>query len=76
MNTATNPNSASSRLNTLEKIRREVNLLRSFAISMIGEDKEGKYNPKFSSEILKATKEKPTQSFRDSRSFLDEIRKA
>lgn len=65
----------SSKLNTLENIQREMKLFRSFVVSVIGEDKEGKYNQKFVNELFKAIKEKPTRSFNNSKYFLDELRK-
>lgn len=67
--------STHSKLNTLENIQREMKLFRSFVVSVIGEDKEGKYNQKFVNEMFKAIKEKPTHSFGGSKSFLDELRK-
>lgn len=64
-----------SKLNTLENIQREMKLFRSFVVSVIGKDKEGKYNQKFVNEMFRAIKEKPIHSFSGSKSFLDELRK-
>lgn len=72
MNTVTAP--ASSKLNTLGDIQREMKLLRSFVVSVIGEDKEGKYNQKFVNEIFNAVREKPARSFGNPKSFLYELR--
>lgn len=60
--------------NKIKNLKSEVDLLRSFIISIIGEDKEGNYNPFFEKEILKATEENPTNSFHNSKSFLEELR--
>lgn len=57
-----------------KNVKSEIKLLRSFVMSMIQEDKEGKYDPKFVKEILRAIKEKPTHFFFDSKSFLKELR--
>lgn len=59
---------------SIKNLKSEVNLLRSFIISIIGEDKEGNYNPRFTEEILKAAEEKPTNSFHNSKSFLKQLR--
>ncbi len=55
-------------------VKNEVKLLRSFVMSLIKEDKEGKYNPRFIKEVLKAVKEKPTHSFLYGQTFLKELR--
>ncbi len=55
-------------------LEKEVELLRSFMIGQIGRDSEGEYNPDFVEEILKAAKEKPKYEFKDSKSFLKQIR--
>lgn len=57
----------------IKNLKNEINLLRSFVISIIGEDKEGNYNPKFIDEMLQATNEKPAKLFCDSKSFLKEL---
>lgn len=57
----------------IKNLKNELNLLRSFIISIIGEDKEGNYNPNFIAEILQAANEKPANIFRDSKSFLREL---
>lgn len=57
----------------IKNLKNEIGLLRSFVISIIGEDKEGNYNPKFIDEMLQATNEKPANFFCDSKSFLKEL---
>lgn len=57
----------------IKNLKSEINLLRSFIISIIGEDKEGNYNPNFIAEMLQATNEKPANLFCDSKSFLKEL---
>ncbi|MFH1564548.1 MAG: hypothetical protein ABIC82_01730 [bacterium] len=59
----------------IKNLKNELNLLRSFMISIIGEDKEGNYNPNFIAEMLQAVNEKPVNFFCDSKSFLKELRK-
>ncbi len=59
----------------LRSFKQELKLFRSFMISVIGEDKEGKYNPKFTREILEAVKEEPTYSFCDASLFLNDLSK-
>ena len=59
----------------LRRIEQEVSLLRSFVISMIGEDNEGQYRPEFVKEMLKASQEKPQRLFKDADSFLAELQR-
>jgi hypothetical protein len=40
-------------------LEKEVGLLRSFAMSIVGRDVEGEYRPKFVQEIIRAVYEKP-----------------
>ncbi|MFC1612825.1 hypothetical protein ACFL23_00660 [Patescibacteria group bacterium] len=61
------------KISEIKILKQEVGLLRSCLISMLGEDNEGKYNPKFVQEMLKATKENPTNSFGNGKSFLEEL---
>jgi len=58
----------------VKDLKHEIRLLRSFFISMIGEDKEGNYNPKFIKEMLKAAKEVPTHPFQNAKFFLKNLR--
>ena len=60
---------------TTTEIQKEINLLRSFAISVLGQDKEGEYNPKFITETLKATDEKTSHTFKNKESFLKLLKK-
>ena len=57
----------------LDILQQELNMLRSLIIGSIGKDKEGNYNPQFIKKILRASKEKPTHSFRDKKSFLKQL---
>mgnify|MGYP001614304097 CR=1 FL=1 len=64
-----------NKLNTkLSKLEKEVYALRSFLISVVGEDEEGEYHPRFVKEILKAAREKPDHSFKSKNSFLAALR--
>lgn len=59
----------------LNKLKQEVFTLRSFLISIVGEDKEGNYRPEFVKEIIKAAKEKPDLVFVDRHSFFAELKR-
>lgn len=59
-----------------KKIREELNLLRSFIIGMIGKDKEGAYRPEFVKRVFRSLQERANRSFRDEKSFLQDLRKA
>lgn len=56
-----------------KNITSEVKLLRSFVMSMVQEDKEGKYRRSFVKEMLQAVNEKPTHVFKDKETFLKEL---
>ncbi len=56
-------------------LQQEVNLLRSFVIGIVKEDKEGKYRSKFVKEVFKALREKAEYVFEDKKSFLKHLRK-
>ena len=60
----------------LQGLKHEVRVLRSFLVSIVGEDREGKYNPKFVKEILKAAREIPSHSFKGAGLFLSELKRA
>lgn len=60
---------------TTMEIQKEISLLKSFAISVLGKDKDGEYNPKFVTETLKAVSEKSLSSFRNKESFLKLLKK-
>lgn len=61
--------------NELNGLKSEVRTLRSLLISFIGQDKEGRYHPRFVKEVLKAARQKPKFVFHDTRSFLAELRR-
>ena len=64
-----------NKLNTkIDKLEQEIRILRSFLISVVGEDEEGEYHPRFVKEILKAAREKPDHSFKSKNSFLAALR--
>jgi len=57
----------------VQELQKEVSLLRSAVISIIGRDDEGAYNPKFVKEILEAAIETPYYRFRGKDSFLADL---
>jgi len=59
----------------ISKLQKEIKLLRSFVIGILGRDKEGKYNSEFVKKILKSSQEKPKYTFKDRNSFLKQIHK-
>lgn len=59
----------------LNELKQEIFSLRSFLISIVGEDKEGDYRLEFVKEIFKAAKEKPDLVFVDRYSFLAELKR-
>lgn len=59
----------------IKDLGREVQILRSGLISLLGEDLEGEYRPKFVQEILRAAAESPTDRFSDARRFRAALRK-
>ncbi len=59
--------------NELKYLRREVALLRSIVISIIGEDPEGKYKPSFVKTILKAAEEKPKFKFKGADELIKQL---
>ena len=56
-------------------VKREVAVLRSFAINVMGKDPEGEYRPEFVREIMHASSEKSAYTFRGKSSFLAELRR-
>ncbi|MBU1034702.1 MAG: hypothetical protein ABH861_04875 [Patescibacteria group bacterium] len=56
------------------ELRNEVRRLRSFVISLAGQDDEGGYRPEFVEGILRATREKPTMKFMGASDFLKQIK--
>lgn len=59
---------------TVERLEKEVKRLQSFVIGMAGKDPEGDYKPAFVKRVLKAAKEKPIYIFKDSKSFLKQLK--
>jgi len=59
-------------------ITKEIEMLRSFAVSIIGRDAEGEYRPEFVREVLHAVHEKPLRRFHftNAKAFLAEIEQA
>lgn len=53
----------------------EIKLLRSALIGILGKDKEGGYKAQFVREIFSDLKRRPTHTFVDAKTFLDEIAK-
>lgn len=58
---------------SLKNLAHEVALLRSLAISVVGQDDEGSYRPEFVKKILQASFEKPTESFVNADDFLRKV---
>ena len=62
--------------NEIKNVKREVNILRSFAIVIAGKDPEGEYRPEFVREILRAVNEKAPFKFTTPETFLKNIDRA
>lgn len=60
----------------LRSIRREINVLRSLVVSLIGEDREGSYRPSFVKAILEAAGEKPIHKFISPTALLSKLKRA
>ncbi|HEC30604.1 MAG TPA: hypothetical protein ENI66_01150 [Candidatus Yonathbacteria bacterium] len=58
-----------------KKIEYELELLRSFAISIVGRDKEGSYKPTFVRRVLKTSMHTPTYNFTTPEKFLEDVKK-
>lgn len=56
--------------NNIQELQKEISLLRSAVISIIGKDDEGVYRPEFVKEILEAATETPQYRFQGKNSFL------
>lgn len=56
-------------------LERDVGLLRSAVIGLIGRDPEGEYRPKFVRRIFESLQEKPDYTFTSPEQFLADIRK-
>lgn len=59
----------------LTNLRKEMVLLRSLIISILGEDREGKYRPSFVDNILNAAQEKPRFEFKNPESLLAQLKR-
>jgi len=57
------------------RLEREIKILRSAFISVVGKDKEGEYRPEFVHRILETIKERPGLTFVNPRSFLDQLKR-
>lgn len=60
----------------IEKLQKEVDILRSLLISLVGEDEEGKYKSEFAQRLLRATHEEANMTFKNGRSFLRDLANA
>lgn len=59
----------------IQQIKHEVRSLRSFFISMVGEDPEGTYKPEFAKRMREALEEKPTFTYAGRGSLLKQLKK-
>lgn len=57
------------------RLEREIKILRSALISIVGKDKEGEYRPEFVRRIIKAAEERPSLTFVNPRSFLNQLKR-
>lgn len=58
----------------ISRLQAETEFLRSFAIGVLGKDKEGEYNPEFVKKILKIAQEEGGFCFEGKKDFLKAIR--
>ncbi len=58
---------------SVKRLEQEVMRLRSFVVSLAGEDTEGVYRPEFVEEMLSASAEKPATSFTTPAAFLKHL---
>ena len=65
---------------TLEKevseLKKEVKLLRSAVIGIVGRDPEGEYRPEFVKAVLETIDEPAPRVFRNAKDFLKQLRKS
>ncbi len=54
-------------------LKKQVELLRSAVIGLIGKDSEGKYRPEFVESTFAALRRKPTHRFVNAKQFLADI---
>lgn len=57
----------------IQQLQKEVDVLRSLLISLVGEDEEGKYRPEVVQRLLRATHEDANMRFKNGRSFLRDL---
>jgi hypothetical protein len=62
-------------IQTTLSLKQEVTLLRSAVAGLLLRDKEGDYKESFIAETQKAALRTPTKTYKDSKSFLDELNK-
>jgi len=55
-------------------LEKEVKMLRSFVISIVGKDPEGDYRPEFVRKALRDANLVPTKRFENAKKFLAELR--
>jgi hypothetical protein len=60
--------------NRIAHLGKEVELLRSLVIGILGRDKEGEYRSEFVERILRAVREKASHSFKDEKSLLKHLK--
>ena len=58
----------------VQQIKREVRSLRSFFISMVGEDPEGNYKPEFVKKMRKSIDDKPIYAYAWPGSLLKQLK--
>lgn len=59
---------------TTATLAKEVRMLRSLAISIVGRDPEGEYRPEFVRKALREANRVPTERFESAKKFLAELR--
>lgn len=59
--------------NRIIHLGKEVELLRSLVIGVLGKDKEGNYRSEFVEKILRAIRGKALYSFKNEKSFLKRL---
>ena len=57
-------------------LKKEIEILRSFLIGTLIKDKEGEYRPEFIKKILRLSKKKGEFSFKNAKTFLEQVRKS
>lgn len=55
--------------------KKEIKLLRSAIIGLVGRDQEGSYRTKFVSEMFSDLKRTPSKRFTSPQDFLDDVNK-